>query len=169
MSNTVYLDDTASEDIVRFFIWGIWRYYNTITREEPVVETPYLYNGTDDFLSHNGLIGISGSLKGAVIFSISPGQLKELAAYYQESEPANPQFLLDLTGEISNTISGNVRQFLGENFIISTPKTSNKHAVSDLGFTSDMTFVFPITWRSHRSFLLVSLIDPKNNLSILNA
>lgn len=169
MSKNVHLNDTTSEDIVRFFIWGIWRYYNTITREEPVVETPYLYNGTDDFLSHNGLIGISGSLKGAVIFSICPGQLKELASYYQGNEPESSQFLLDLTGEISNTISGNVRQFLGENFIISTPKTSNSYAVRELGFTSDMTFVFPITWRSHRSFLLVSLIDPKNNVSILNS
>jgi chemotaxis protein CheX len=156
------MDQTRSEEIMRFFIWSIWRYYHSITGEEPTIETPYIYNGQDEFLAYNGVINVSGNMKGLVTVSLSPNQLEEVANFYSGYEKGNSKFLLDLIGEICNTVSGNVRKFLGEEFVISTPKTFSEYNSATASTHNSASFVFPITWKEHRSYIIVTLDEPNS-------
>jgi chemotaxis protein CheX len=62
-----------------------------------------------------------------------------------------------MVGEIANTISGNAREELGSAFMISTPvvleEKPRRLQLSD----RIPSFVIPITWKEHRSHLVISI------------
>ena len=63
----------------------------------------------------------------------------------------------DLVGEIANTISGNVRQAYGSDFMISVPVVIEGQA-KDIKLPEDIkSFVIPLTWHNHKSYLVVCL------------
>ena len=63
----------------------------------------------------------------------------------------------DLVGEIANTISGNVRQAYGSDFMISVPVVIEGKA-KDIKLPENIqSFVIPITWKDYKSFLVVCL------------
>jgi len=118
------------EDMVRSFVWGIGNFFSKTSRDEAEVEAPYLLNN----LVHNdftGVIGVSGDQQGAVYFTVPRALLIDLygnqysaslgADFDGLSESEYNELLADSAGEMANTVSGNVRNFLGENFLISTP------------------------------------------------
>lgn len=154
------------EEMVRYFVWSVWNFFSTTSRVEPQVEAPYLLAS----FSHNdftGVIGVSGSQQGSVYITMSRALLAELyqdhyaatlGAELGASDEAELEDLLtDLAGEIANTISGNVRNFLGENFLISTPVVFQNSGTS-LSLPPDCPgIVLPIRWESHTCHLIVGL------------
>ena len=67
----------------------------------------------------------------------------------------------DIAGEIANTLSGNARAELGENFIISIPKvfrgTSSIEALTEKDTSEERTYAIPVVWKSEKAFLGVNL------------
>lgn len=65
--------------------------------------------------------------------------------------------LLDLAGEISNTLTGNARKKFGENFKIRPPKTF--YAEHKIAPTSalETIFIIPIEWNNLTANLIIDL------------
>ena len=65
--------------------------------------------------------------------------------------------LMDLVGEVCNTVSGNARREFGDQFMISTPvviqgKSENVRAKDVVGI-----YVIPIVWRELEANLVINL------------
>ncbi len=163
--NTV-AERKIDEDMVRYFVWSIWNFFSKTAQIDPEIEAPYLltsFNHSD----YTGVIGVSGSQQGAVYFTMSRDLLLDLYEnHYAKSlgetlEAADEQeldiLLADSAGEMANTVSGNVRNFLGENFLISTPVVI-KSAGNQLSLPEECTgIILPIKWHNHVCHLVVGL------------
>jgi len=163
--------NTIDEDTVRFFIWSVWNFFQSTTKIEPVIEPPYLL---DEFQhqDYTGIIGVSGSQKGTVNFTVSQDILDEvLVINYPElaeklfSEEELEEMRVDYAGEIANIVSGNARNYLGENFLISVPVvvTTPGEQIGLKGGSQGI--VFPITWREKKCSLILNLEQNENDQS----
>jgi len=163
------------EDTVRFFIWSVWNFFKQSTDDEAEVGTPYLF---DDFEheDYTGIIGVSGNQKGAVYFTMCRQLLDEvLSTQYPEiySEDKSEEELelmrLDYSGEMANIVSGNVRNYLGEHFLISVPVvvTAPRTRITIPKRTAGL--VFPVNWRGFRCHLVLSLEANLNNYGGLDS
>ena len=83
--------------------------------------------------------------------------LSTLAKVILGLEEVGKDDIKDLVGEIANTISGNVRQAYGSDFMISVPVVVEGKA-KDIKLPDNIqSFVIPITWKDFKSFLVVCL------------
>ena len=64
--------------------------------------------------------------------------------------------ILDLVGEVANTISGNARRDFGKSFVISVP-TVVAHNPEKVTPPHPRCYVIPINWRAHSAKLVVCL------------
>jgi chemotaxis protein CheX len=144
-----------SEEELQIFIDSITNYFDQITGAKATVETPYLRGKDQVVQDFTGVIGISGKSKGAVYYTASRELLVELLTATVGEEPTD-EWLLDLVGEVANTLSGNARKRFGANFMISVPVTI-KGAEEVRMPETIKSFVIPITWQNQRSYLIVCL------------
>ncbi len=148
-------------DEINYFISVISEYFSTCSKSKCETGLPFLkedqYSVIKDF---TGIIGISGLKKGAVYFTAPKEMLSELFfEIFEENSKPDLFILADLVGEIANTISGNLRKFYGEKFLISVP-------IVCIGKDSDIrikiptpVFVIPVNWKNHSSYLVAGLED----------
>jgi len=138
------------------FIDGVAHYFNHITGHEAVVGTPFLRTDENPALDYTGMIGVSGARKGFVYFSSSREMLENILDAMGETDFCN-EHIIDITGEIANTISGNVRSRYGQNFMISVPAvlSGGPHKVNYPGNTA--TYIIPISWKQYEPRLMISL------------
>ena len=73
----------------------------------------------------------------------------------QETDTSDEN-IMDLVGEVANTISGNARRDFGKNFVISVPQVIAHHA-DRVAPPHQRSFVIPINWRTHSAKLVVCL------------
>jgi len=132
------------EAMVKHFIWAVNNYFTTATSIEPETSPPYLVNSLKYF-DYTGVIGIEHILDN----------------YHTNLEYANEEdkenIRLDLAGELTNTIAGNVRNHLGEGFLISVPvvfRTPGETMHLQKGIPS---IAFPIKWNGFECVLVVAL------------
>lgn len=162
-------DAKIDADIVRFFMWAVLNFFQRQSKIEPTIAPPYLFNT----LNHNeytGIIGVSGSQKGAVYFTMCREMLDEVirSNYGKEinqniDEEELEDLRADFAGEMANTVSGNVRNYLDEHFLISVPVVV-KAAKEELILPKKVTgIVFPIEWSGHKSHLIVGLENIKED------
>lgn len=145
-----------SDEEIQVFIDGVVRYFERVTGEPAEVDPPYLKGEDSVTLDFTGVIGISGRHRGAVYFTSCAEQLTELLHRLGETVIgfADQE---DLVGEVANTIAGNARQYFGSEFLISVPLVLFGQP-DRISFSSHLkSFVIPITWRSHRSYLIICL------------
>ena len=150
-----------NEDMVKHFIWAVKNYFTSSTSVEPETSPPYLINSLKYF-DYTGVIGISGNQKGAVYFSLESDLVENLLDHYYPNlefvnEEDKESIRLDLAGELTNTIAGNVRNHLGERFLISVPvvfRTPGENMHLKKGIPS---IAFPITWNGFECILVVAL------------
>lgn len=145
-----------SDEEIKVFIDGVVRYFERVTREPAEVAPPYLKGEDSVTLDFTGVIGISGRHRGAVYFTSDAEQLTDLLRFFGETEVGFSEHE-DLVGEIANTIAGNARQYFGSEFLISVPIVLFGRP-DKISFPRHLkSFVIPITWRSHRSYLIICL------------
>jgi len=102
------------------------------------------------------VIGITGNHKGSVFFSTT----RRLAVHLLSDMgvmTTRDEKLLDLVGEVCNTVSGNARREFGDQFMLSTPvmiqgKSENVR-VTDIA----SIYVIPIVWRDLNANLIINL------------
>jgi len=145
------------ETDLHFFIDSTLNYFKEITNEEAVTGIPYLKENEPVVLNYTGIIGISGKRKGSIYITTSGDMLTMLAKIILNLDDVGADDIKDLVGEIANTISGNVREAYGSDFMISVPVIVEGKA-KDIKMPDDVqSFVIPITWKDHQLYLVVCL------------
>lgn len=72
-------------------------------------------------------------------------------------EDPSEEDILDMAGEISNVVAGNVRANLGANFMISVP-TVFEGMPEELHIPENVSmYVIPIKWNNHEAFVVLGL------------
>jgi chemotaxis protein CheX len=144
------------ETEIRTFIEGTTRYFETSAQQAASVGSPYLVtDGNPGAYDYTGVIGISGARKGIVYFSAPRGMLAVLLMRMHETDTSDAN-IMDLVGEVANTISGNARRDFGRNFVISVPTVVSQE-VEKITAPFSKSYVIPINWRKHSAKLVVCL------------
>jgi chemotaxis protein CheX len=146
-----------NETDLHFFIDSTLNYFEEVTNEKAIAGIPYIKDQEPVVLEYTGIIGISGKRKGSIYITTSGEMLTTVAKIILGLEEISTDDVKDLAGEIANTISGNVRQAYGSDFMISVPVVVEGKA-KDIKLPENIqSFVIPITWQDHKSFLVVCL------------
>lgn len=150
------------KDTVRYFIWSVKKFFRVTTKIEPELGAPYLLSDSN-YSNYTGVIGVSGSQRGAVYFNIGTNILDEvLKITYPEvfndslTEEGLEIMRKDYTGEIANIISGNVRNYMGENFLISVPAVVSKLGDRMEFKNAEQAILFPISWKGFQCDLILN-------------
>ena len=128
-----------------------------MTNEKATAGIPYIKGNEPVVLEYTGIIGISGKRKGSIYVTTSENMLSTIAKVILGLKEVGKEDIKDLVGEIANTISGNVRQAYGSDFMISVPVVVEGKA-KDIKLPDNIqSFVIPITWKDFKLFLVVCL------------
>ncbi|MEM7299178.1 MAG: chemotaxis protein CheX [Bacteroidota bacterium] len=146
------------EGTCKLFIDSVRNYFRILTEVDSEIKVPYLKESDELALKDfTGMIGISGNTKGYVYFSADKGLFQDLINIFIGIDDPVNEDILDMAGEISNVIAGNIRANLGTNFMISVPLVFEGRP-QDLKFPHDsFVYVIPLTWKSHDAFVVVGL------------
>ncbi|MDO4432991.1 MAG: chemotaxis protein CheX [Alysiella sp.] len=146
------------EDKLQVFLEGVQKYFGQIMDpEELVVGTPYLVENTiPSARDFTGVIAISGKSKGIVYFT-APKELLERLLILMGERDTGETFMIDLVGEVANTIAGNARSEFGEEFEISVPIVLRGAPDEILLPRKDRSFVIPINWKNRNAAIVVCL------------
>lgn len=148
-----------NEQNLAVFVEGAANYFKTVTDIDATIGTPFLIKDVNDYLlDYTGIIGISGNYKGSVFVSAPTNMLTKLIAQIGILTSQEDK-LMDLVGEVSNTISGNARREFGDKFMLSTPIVLK--GKSDNVRISDVVdiYVIPIIWRSAKANVIINLSE----------
>lgn len=103
------------------FIDSVANYFSQLNDDEIVIDTPFLQENHVPVLSdYTGVIGITGNNKGLVYFTAPESLLHQILTTIKENDQGEDN-LVDLVGEVANTIAGNARTEFGDEFNISVP------------------------------------------------
>ncbi len=150
------------EDNMQIFVDIVKNFFNQLDMEEVIIDTPYLLeNDTPKILEYTGMIGVSGAHKGVVYVTASRELLTKTLECMGEPDDSEEN-IIDLVGEIANTISGNARKEFGADFHISVPVVFQGAPKSMILPKDERSFVIPIEWHSQVSEIVIcvkSLVD----------
>lgn len=152
------------ESTSQLFIAAVKKYFNhlsEVTPENiPPTETgvPFIKERNNIALKEfTGMIGISGNRKGFVYFSGDKALYQDLIKIFVRRDDASDDQILDMAGEVSNVVAGNVKETFGNDFMISVPLVF-KGKPQDMKFANDIpAFVIPISWRGHEACIVIGL------------
>ena len=130
---------------------------NELTQKVARCGIPFVKNNEPIVLEYTGIIGISGKRKGSIYYTAEKDQLAKLAKIMLAVDSVSDDDIKDLAGEIANTISGNLREVFGSDFLISVPVIVEGRA-RDIKLPERIdSYVIPISWENKKSFLVVCL------------
>ncbi len=133
------------------------QFFTSISGKKAECGIPFLKKDNPVVLEYTGIIGISGKRKGSIYFTAEKLQLVALAKSMLEEEDVSVDDIKDLVGEIANTISGNLRNIFGTDFLISVPVIIDGEA-RDIKLPEDIeSYVIPINWENTKAFIVVCL------------
>jgi len=146
------------ESTCNLFINSVSNYFKHLTEIDSDMKVPYLKESKGLVLKdYTGMIGISGSRKGFVYISANREMFGDLINMFIGIENPSDEDILDMAGEISNVVAGNVRANLGANFMISVP-TVFEGMPEELEIPQDVSvYVIPISWNNHEAFVVLGL------------
>ena len=146
------------EATCNLFINSVNNYFKHLTEIDAVVNVPYLKESEGLLLKDfTGMIAISGSRKGFVCISADRHMFVDLIGLFIGFDDPSEEDILDMAGEISNVVAGNVRANLGANFLISVPIIFSGMP-EELGIPEDVSiYVIPIKWNGHEAFVVLGL------------
>ncbi len=146
------------EATCNLFINSVSNYFKHLTEVDSKIEVPYLKD-TDELVlkDYTGMIGISGSKKGFVYISANREMFEDLINIFIGIDEPSKADILDMAGEISNVVAGNIRANLGTNFMISVPVVF-EGMPGELKMVKGVSiYVIPITWKGHEAFVVIGL------------
>ncbi len=145
------------EETMQVFVDIVKNFFNQLGMDEVVVDTPYLLeNDIPRILEYTGMIGVSGTYRGVVYMTSSRELLKETLKSMGEPDDSESN-IVDLIGEIANTISGNARKEFGSDFHISVPVVF-KGAPDTMNLPKgERSCVIPIEWRSQAGEIVICI------------
>lgn len=140
------------------FINSVNNYFRHLTEIDSKLNVPYLKQSEGLVLKdYTGMIGISGNRKGFVYISANRQMYEDLIKIFIGIDEPSDEDILDMAGEISNVVAGNVRANLGANFMISVPVVF-QGMPAQLKIPDDVSiYVIPIIWNNHEAFVVIGL------------
>lgn len=142
---------------IETFVEVVKHYFSQFSKDELVVDTPYLSEEKQPHVyDYTGVIGISGVMRGVVYVSASTSLLRVLLNDMMENNNSE-SMMIDLVGEIANTVSGNARSEFGPEFHISTPFVFKGTPQSVVLPKDGRAFVIPILWQQQVGEIVVCL------------
>jgi chemotaxis protein CheX len=146
-----------NENEIKHFIQTTISFFKEVSGYEAKCGIPSVKTSDPLVLEYTGIIGISGKRKGSVYFTSNKGLLSDLAKIMLETDSVNNEDIRDLVGEVTNTITGNLRKIFGTEFLISVPAIVEGKA-RDIKLPDNIgTYVIPILWQDHKAFLVICL------------
>lgn len=146
-----------SEQTLQVFINGVIGYFKHTSDKDVKVGSPYLIENTSPAaFDFTGIIGVSGPYRGTVYFTAPRALLTHLLLSLGERDTSIDN-ILDLVGEVANTISGNARAEFGQEFLISVPVVvegmpSKIHLPKHL-----RSYVIPVYWKAYSAAVVICL------------
>lgn len=146
-----------NEEELKGFIDVVTNYFTQVSSEPAEMGLPYIKDDKTETFEFTGVIGISGSRKGGVYFT-SPGDLlRAFGKCILGDDQLDDDSLYDLIGEMTNTITGNMREYFGSSFHISVPIIM-KGKIEDIYMRlKPPVFIIPIKWHGHTCHLGIGL------------
>ena len=145
------------ESDLKAFIKIVTNYFESISGYKASMGMPFIKDETTEVFDYTGIIGISGARRGAIYFTASKCLLSMFGKYILDDEDLDDDGLYDLVGEMTNTISGNVREYFGSEFLISVPIIL-KGNIRDIQMRLiPPVFIIPIEWQGYMCHLAVGL------------
>ena len=145
------------EKTLQIFIDGVVNYFGHTSDKSVIVGTPFLAENKDPTaMDYTGIIGVSGPQKGCVYFTAPRIFLKHLLLSIGEPN-TEEENIIDIVGEVANTISGNARKEFGKEFMISVPVVV-EGAPSAIHLPKELrSYVIPINWKAYNGAIVVCL------------
>ncbi|HZV99448.1 MAG TPA: chemotaxis protein CheX [Methylophilaceae bacterium] len=146
-----------NENDLAVFTDAVKHYFLQTTKEPAEIRAAYLSESEKIVHSqYTGLITLSGMFRGCVHFSAPHTMLLQILVIMGEPDRSESQ-LLDVVGEIANTIAGNARRHFGASLEISVPVTIK--GTSDLIRAAVRTrpFVISLHWRNQNAVVVVDI------------
>ncbi len=152
------------EEDIQVFVDIVKKFFDTLGMEEVEIDTPYLADSeTPKIAEYTGIIGVSGVHQGIVYMTSSRELLVETLIAMGETDHSEDN-IIDLIGEIANTISGNARQEFGSDFHISVPVVFKGGDSKSLTLPKgERLLVIPINFCSQISEIVVCVRTLINN------
>jgi len=146
------------EATCNLFINSVNNYFKHLTEIDSNIRVPYLKEANGLMLKdYTGMIAISGSRKGFVYISANREMFADLINLFIGIDDPSDEDILDMAGEISNVVAGNVRANLGANFMISVPIVF-EGMPKELKIPENVSiYVIPILWNNHEAFVVLGL------------
>ncbi|MFY0685668.1 MAG: chemotaxis protein CheX [Cyclobacteriaceae bacterium] len=146
------------EEACGVFIESVSTYFDHSTKQPADTGVPYLKDQANvPLLEYTGAIAISGSNKGFIYISGERTLFKELISKVVGFDDPTDEDILDMAGEVSNVVAGNLRETYGEHFMISVP-TVFEGKPKRLKFQDKVNpYVIPINWKRTRACIVVGL------------
>lgn len=143
---------------LQIFVNGTVNYFKQLTDSGAQMDVPFLKKpGETVALDITGVIGISGVKKGIIYFTASSDMLRDVVKTILGTENPDLASIVDIAGEIANTVAGNAREAFGADFMISIPLVV-EGPPKNIRIPNEVpVFVIPIRWKDHRSFLVVGI------------
>lgn len=152
-----------NENELKVFIDAVTRFFGQLTRDPAVIRASYLAESTLPRLDYTGLITFSGRFRGCVYFSAPGRMLRELLRAMKEPD-TREENLLDVVGEVANTIAGNARRHFGESLEISVPITIRGVSEQIKAAVRVRPFAIMLNWRNHEAAVIVDLEPAASHL-----
>lgn len=146
------------ENTVNIFINSIANYFDRLTKKPIKTFAPFIKEPSDLMMKEcTGMIGISGNRKGLIYISGDGALFTDIIRMYVGLEHPTIDDMLDMAGELSNVVAGNVRETYGHEFMISIPVVF-KGTPERLKFPDDVpVYVIPFEWNKHHAFMVVGI------------
>ncbi|MFC5051085.1 chemotaxis protein CheX [Rubritalea spongiae] len=153
----------VDEDTVRFFVWSVWSFFQSSTKQEPEVGTPYLFE-TFEHDDYTGIIAMLGARKGTVHFTMSREMVDAIlqrqgAAQSDriEDDEQLEERRKDYMRVMTKIVASNVRNYLCEPFLVSVPVVATVKGEKLRRPKASHGIIFPVNWAGYRSHLVLSL------------
>jgi len=140
------------------FIDSVNKYFAQLTSTESKTGVPFLKSQDQIPLKEfTGMIGISGSRKGFIYISGNKGLYSDLISQFIGLDDPGSEDILDMAGELSNVVAGNLRETYGSDFMISVPIVFEGKP-KKLKFPNDVSaYVIPISWNQHEAYVVIGI------------
>jgi chemotaxis protein CheX len=146
-----------TENDLKILIKVVTNYFSSISDSPAKMGMPYIKREGDPVYDYTGIIGVSGSRRGGVVFTAGKELLSAFGECILGESALDEDSLFDLVGEMTNTIAGNMRETFGPTFLISVPIVL-KGKIDDISMRlKPPVFSIPIEWKGCPSLLSVGL------------
>lgn len=145
-----------NDQSLKVFVDCVANYFNTVSSHPAKIGAPFLIQNVNEYLNdYTGIIGISGNQKGSVFFSCSQRALVLLLSELGVLQ-SNEERLMDLVGEVCNTVAGNARREFGDQFMLTVPVVIKGEAEKVKVAAVTKIYVIPVLWRKMKANLIIN-------------